>query len=404
MQINILEKTNNQTKYVIEECIKTAEICGIKLYLVGGIVRDILLSKDLKDIDITVEGSVKEFAAALAEHSEIQSVKFSETLPTAKVVFSNGAEADIASTRQEIYKNFGDLPIVTQTGCNLKDDVKRRDFTVNAVAVSLNNENLFEIVDYLGGVEDLANKKLKILHEKSFYDDPSRIIRGAKFAQRLNFSLEEKTLELQNRYLEKPLRNIPLFRVKTELFELFSLDDPTVFDNFIKNKLYRILVDNCNFSSSGKTLKTLAEKYGLKKKELPLLYFSALFTNENPPEKLNLSIQEIKIIKDTKTLFNEETTAFSDKYSIYKFFKGKEDISIILFAAERNKKIADTYFSIKNIKPIISGKDLQQLGLQQGKIYSEIISELTKEKINNNLQNFDEEMNFVRKYLQEKGI
>ena len=165
MQINILEKTNNQTKYVIEECIKTAELCGIKLYLVGGIVRDILLSKDLKDIDITVEGSVKDFAAALAQHSEIQSVKFSETLPTAKVVFSNGAEADIASTRQEIYKNFGDLPIVTQTGCNLKDDVKRRDFTVNAVAVSLNNENLFEIVDYLGGVEDLANKKLKILHK-----------------------------------------------------------------------------------------------------------------------------------------------------------------------------------------------------------------------------------------------
>lgn len=404
MQINILEKTNNQTKYVIEECIKTAKLCGIKIYLVGGIVRDILLSKELKDIDITVEGSVKDFAEALAKHSDIQSVKFSETLPTAKVVFSNGAEADIASTREEIYKNFGDLPIVSRTGCQLKEDVKRRDFTVNALAVSLNEENLFEIIDYLGGVEDLENKKLKILHEKSFYDDPSRIIRGAKFAQRLNFSIEEKTLALQKEYLEKPLRNIPLFRVKTEILELFSIDNPKVFDNFMKNKLYRILVDSCNFSSNGKTLKKLAKEYKLKKKDLSQLYFSAIFANENPSEKLNLSTQEIKVIKDFKTLLNEEITTLSDKYSIYKFFKGKEDISVILFAAERNKEIADIYFSIKDTKPIITGKNLQKLGIPQGKIYSEIINTLTKEKINNNLKNFDEEMNFVRKYLQEKGI
>ena len=112
---------------------------------------------------------------------------------------------------------------MTETGCPLNDDVLRRDFTVNAIAISLNRNNLFEIVDYLGGQEDLSKKQLRILHKKSFYDDPSRIIRGLKFAVRLGFTLEEETKMLQEEYLENPLKNIPLERVKSEIKELFSL-------------------------------------------------------------------------------------------------------------------------------------------------------------------------------------
>lgn len=405
MQINILEKTNVQTRHVIEEFIKTAKLCGIKIYLVGGIVRDILLSKELKDVDITVEGSVKDFVEALLKYSDISSVKYSETLPTAKVIFSNGEEVDIASTREEIYKNFGDLPIVTKVGCKLEDDVKRRDFTVNAIALSLNQDNLFEIIDYLGGVEDLLNKKLRLLHEKSFYDDPSRIIRAAKFIHRLDFSLDVKTLELQKEYLKNPLRNIPLFRVKAELYEFFALDNPKVFDYFVTNNLYRIFVDYFDCALTGERLISIADEYSLAEKDRPTLYFLPVFINENVPEKLNLTIEELKIIKDTKTLFSElNTINFSDKYSIYSFFRGKEDISVILYAAMKNKEITDIYFAIKDIKPITTGKDLKKLGIPQGKIYSEIIEAVQKEKINNGLKNFDFEINFVRKYLKKKGI
>ena len=176
--------------------------------------------------------------------TSVKSVKYVETLPTAKVLFKNGVELDFASTRKECYKKQGDLPVVTEIGCPLKDDVLRRDFTVNAIAISLNRNNLFEIVDYLGGQEDLSKKQLRILHKKSFYDDPSRIIRGLKFAVRLGFILEEETKILQEEYLENPLKNIPLERVKSEIKELFSLNKLAAFDDFLTQKIYKIFVDN----------------------------------------------------------------------------------------------------------------------------------------------------------------
>lgn len=404
MQINIFEKINTKAAFVIKECIKTAEKIGVNIYLVGGTVRDMLLCREIKDIDITVEGSVKDFARALSENTNILSVKYSENLPTAKIVFSNLAEVDIASTRKEIYEKQGNLPIITEIGCNLKDDVTRRDFTVNAVAISLNKKNLFEIIDYLGGVEDLKNRELKILYKKSFYDDPSRIIRAAKFAERLNFKLEKETMDFQNQYLDNPLRNIPLFRVKSELFELFSLESDNVFNNFIQNKIYKIFIDNLEQTVDGNLLKECAKKYLLPQEDLYLLYFSALFINEFPSEKLNLSVRELKIIQDIQTLLSDRKNEFEDKYSIYKFFKGKENISIILYESIKKAGLADIYFLIKDIKPLITGKHLIQLGISQGKIFSEILEEITKEKINNNLNGFDAELEFAKKYVKtDKG-
>ena len=202
--VNLIKKLDKKTFEAITECVKVAELSGIKIYLVGGIVRDALLSKNINDVDITVEGNAKEFVEILECYASVKKVKYNENLPTAKVLFKNGVEIDFASTRAEVYEKFGDLPKIVKTGCPLKEDVVRRDFTVNAIAISLNSENLFEVIDYLDGVKDLERKKLRILHNKSFFDDPSRMIRGLKFAERLGFTLDEQTLNLQNEYLSNP--------------------------------------------------------------------------------------------------------------------------------------------------------------------------------------------------------
>ena len=161
-KVNLKRSLNNKVFEAIAECVRVAELSGIKIYLVGGIVRDILLKKPLHDIDITVEGRAKEFVEILDCYVKTKSVKYNENLPTAKVVFKNGVEIDFASTRKEFYENFGDLPKITETGCPLEEDIKRRDFTVNTIIISLNKENLFEILDFAGGLEDLKKKKLKV--------------------------------------------------------------------------------------------------------------------------------------------------------------------------------------------------------------------------------------------------
>ena len=148
---------------------------------------------------------------------------------------------DFASTRSESYPKKGHLPVVEKIGCSLKEDVLRRDFTINALAKSVTTG---EIVDYTGGLEDLKNKKLRVLHDGSFIDDPTRIIRGLKFSIRFGFDLEEHTKQLQDEYLANINYDMSYKRVKKELMETFNLNSQFAFNKFINEKIYKLVTPN----------------------------------------------------------------------------------------------------------------------------------------------------------------
>lgn len=397
-KVNVLDKLDKNTAFAVAECIKLADLYGFEIYLVGGIVRDLLLKRDIADVDITVVGDAKKFAEIVDCYGSVKSVKYVETLPTAKVLFKNGVELDFASTRKEIYKKQGDLPIVVEAGCPLDEDVLRRDFTVNAIAISLNRDNLFEIVDYLGGVEDLKKKQLKILHKKSFYDDPSRIIRGLKFAVRLNFDLEFETKALQNEYLLNPLKNIPLERVKNEIKELFSLNKNSAYNEFLSQKVYRIFVNSVLDGLTAEKIRGAIFDFDIKEEDIWLLYLLPLFVLQNPPEKLNLTVREKKIVKELQEIILNKKE-FSDNYSIYSYFKNKDYLSVVLYGELCDLRIAKTFFKIQNTKIQMTGKDLLKLGVPRGKIYSEILDEVLKEKLNNGLFSKLQELDFAKKII-----
>lgn len=396
--VNLIKKLDKKTFEAITECVKVAELSGIKIYLVGGIVRDALLSKNINDVDITVEGNAKEFVEILECYASVKKVKYNENLPTAKVLFKNGVEIDFASTRAEVYEKFGDLPKIVKTGCPLKEDVVRRDFTVNAIAISLNSENLFEVIDYLDGVKDLERKKLRILHNKSFFDDPSRMIRGLKFAERLGFSLDEQTLNLQNEYLSNPLKNIPLERVKKELKDLFSLNTKAAYNDFIKQKLYKLVMSGEGEFVSSQKIKEQLFSFDVADEDLWLLYFLSLFSGGNPQEKLNLTARENKIISEMHE-FLQNKPVFQDKYSIYSYFINKDYLSVVFYAMFVDEEVAKTFFKIRKTKINTTGYDLQNLGIKQGKIYSEIQKNVLKEKINNGLKDKNAEILFIKEKL-----
>lgn len=163
------------------------ETGGDPVYLVGGAVRDLLLGRGRADIDLVVEGD----AAALAERLGAEVISH-ERFGTAKVKL-NGHEVDIASARSESYPHPGALPVV-EPYATLEEDLGRRDFTINAMAIALDGSA--RLVDPHGGQADLATKQLRVLHPRSFEDDPTRAIRAARYAARFGFVLEPRTEEL----------------------------------------------------------------------------------------------------------------------------------------------------------------------------------------------------------------
>lgn len=162
-------------------------------YLVGGPVRDLLLGRPAPDLDVAVEGPVTRITEALAKHLCARLQKTTEFM-TSTLVLEDGIELDIARTRTETYPEPGALPVVAPA--TLTDDLGRRDFTVNAMAMSLQPQRFGELIDPFGGRQDLEDAQLRVLHDRSFIDDPTRMLRAARFMLRLDFVLESETEKL----------------------------------------------------------------------------------------------------------------------------------------------------------------------------------------------------------------
>jgi tRNA nucleotidyltransferase (CCA-adding enzyme) len=169
------------------ELARVREAGGDPVYLVGGAVRDLLLGRGRADVDLVVEGDATALAQALStevvSHERFGTVKLS----------LDGHELDIAGARSESYAHPGALPSV-EVGADLEADLGRRDFTVNAMAIPLRGEP--RLIDPFGGQADLAAKQLRVLHDGSFVDDPTRAIRAARYASRFGLGLEPRTAEL----------------------------------------------------------------------------------------------------------------------------------------------------------------------------------------------------------------
>ncbi len=174
--------------------LKIADIAdkhSIKAYVVGGTVRDALLYRPSLDLDIVVEANALEIAQKFAHLYKGQLVKHA-LFGTAQVTLPSSMTIDFVTARRETYSKPGALPDVTAS--TIADDLFRRDFTINAIACSINKESRGLIVDPYHGVDDLKRKCLRVMHEQSFIDDPTRLLRAVRYEARLGFKLESHTV------------------------------------------------------------------------------------------------------------------------------------------------------------------------------------------------------------------
>ncbi|MCM1339356.1 MAG: hypothetical protein NC191_06770 [Muribaculaceae bacterium] len=345
------------------------------LFYIGGVVRDELLGKDSFDIDITYVGNAIEFAKTIPNAEILQ---INEPFGTVKIKLE-GQEIDIASTRNETYPQKGHLPLVKNIGCSLKEDILRRDFTINALAKSTLTG---EIIDYTTGLEDIKNKTLRVLHNNSFIDDPTRILRGLKFSVRFGFELSPKTKSLQDKYLQNINYDMSYKRLKKELMETFNLNSWVGFEKFVNDGMYKLIAPQ-EFKLPKTNLEKLINKYN---PDHPWIIYIGLLPDIS---NLPLTKTEKKIVEDYKKIAQTLNLSQKEKeyvipdYKIYKAFEGV-NIESILMLATKDEKLVEKYLDkLRQIKPEITGKDLQALGIPPSSKYSEIFDYILKEKLKN---------------------
>ena len=208
----------------LEEAGRLAEQSGVAAFAVGGLVRDLLLRHTNLDVDIAVEGDGMAFARRLADHYK-GGLKIFERFATAYVVYPDGFKLDVASARRENYAHPTALPTVAPS--SIKEDLYRRDFTINALAIHLNSSHFGELIDFYGGWRDLKNKTIRVLHDRSFVDDPTRVFRAIRFAQRSGFRIENNTLSLLTETAAGDLiHQLSGPRLRNEVMLLLSEKDP----------------------------------------------------------------------------------------------------------------------------------------------------------------------------------
>jgi tRNA nucleotidyltransferase (CCA-adding enzyme) len=192
--LDLLSRLNPDSLALVRSIGNLARSRGVSAYLVGGPVRDLLLKLPNLDLDIAVEGNGIRLADAWAALHRGALVTRYPAFKTATVRLPDGRLIDFATARRETYARRGAYPAVEPSG--IQDDLFRRDFTINAMAIAIDPENWGKIIDPFGGQADLLSRKLRVLHEKSFLDDPTRILRAARFKARLGLMVEPKTSKL----------------------------------------------------------------------------------------------------------------------------------------------------------------------------------------------------------------
>lgn len=347
-----------------------------KLFYIGGVVRDELLGRKSFDVDITYVGNAIEYCSKFGEV-----IQENPDFGTVRVNV-DGREVDFASTRSESYPKKGHLPVVEKIGCSLKEDVMRRDFTINALAKSVTTG---EIVDYTGGLEDLKNKKLKVLHDESFIDDPTRIIRGLKFSIRFGFDLDMYTRKLQEEYLANINYDMSYKRVKKELIETFNLNSQEAFERFIDENIYKLVTEN-DVKIPEINIEKLINDY--KPEYVWLVYAGAL----KDLSKLPLTKIEQKILDEVpnKILNND--------FEIYKGFENVRLETVLLYGVLYDEKIARHYLDdLKQIKISVTGNDLLNLGIKPSPKYSQIFDEILKYKLENPQLSREDEIKIINR-------
>ena len=381
------------------------------IYLIGGVVRDLILRKDVFDLDIVVEGNAIVFVKKLANQL---GAKFNRhhSFGTATLYF-DGHKIDFATARTEKYTHRGALPRIKPA--SLAKDLFRRDFSINAMAISLNKTDYGTLVDLYNGLDDLKKGLIRVLHDKSFQDDPTRILRAIRFEQRFSFKIEPKTFKLMEEALRvQSLELVGPHRLRDEI--ILTLKEPKPY-HYIRR-----IKGLTGFSFLDKEIKLDEESFRLLLRiEKAYLYYKKRFKKHRKLEIWLLYLAAILIklpSSKLKELFHEFGFRKGERIIISSIKEGKSKIkkiggytkpgviyrvlepysfesALFFYAYYQDKKVRRNieYFldELVGISLKIKGRDLKKMNLKPYPLYGKVLLRTLYSKINKGLKGKREE-------------
>lgn len=398
-----------------------AAMHGWHLYLVGGYVRDCLLKIPDYDIDLTLVGDAPALARALAQETGAQ-LEVHDPFGTAVLVFQDGTfDMDIVTARRERYEHPGALPTV-EAG-TIADDMVRRDFTVNAMAVQILPGTIGPIYDPHGGLDDLRAGLIRVLHDRSFIDDPTRIFRAVKLSVRLDFRIEPHTLELILQAVRDGVfGTLSMDRIRHEL--LLILEEPKGQDILAELEHLGLLAAiHPTFSwpyARGREIIEDAEHLTKEqRRNAHLIVIAAEFAGE-PDEAetlarwLNLPVPLVRLMRDGAQLagqwerLGQENLKLSEIYRLLQPFDSDvlEAVKNIVPLAQdtiASARIEDHLSRLLYVKPELDGVHLRILGVPPGPIYKRVLDALRDAKLDGLVPDPAAEEAFIRQRLTEEG-
>jgi tRNA nucleotidyltransferase (CCA-adding enzyme) len=400
---------------------KIADDHGFKIYAVGGMIRDLILGCRNIDVDLVVEGQAIEFAGILSKEFGAKLIVY-KRFGTAILIMPDKFKIDLASARYEYYEYPAALPTVELS--LIRNDLARRDFTINAMAIGLNRNNFGQLIDFFGGLEDIKNKKIRTLHNLSFVEDPTRIFRAVRFEQRYDFKIDS-----QSEHLIKTAVDTNMFarvageRMRDEIVPILNEADPIkgvkrMFElhelRFIHQNLKLTKTTIKYFKSIKRTAKWVEEIID-QEYSLWLVYFFALCHNlslvqlkkvlgrfvfsKKDTEKL------ISLKKNNKKVLNELSRTKKLKASkVFKLLRPYSIEFMLMILSKTSsysakRRIKTFLKQDRNVSLQISGEDLKKLGLKPSYKFKMILDKVLQAKLDLALKSKREELEYLKTLL-----
>ena len=397
-----------------------AESLGYDAYAVGGFVRDIFLYLENLDTDIVIEGDGIEFAKSLAA-SLGGRVRAHEKFRTAVVILPNGRKIDVATARLEYYKSPGALPTVEMG--SIKLDLYRRDFTINTLAIRLNPGKFGTLIDFFGAQKDLKRRVIRVLHNLSFVEDPTRVFRAVRFEQRFGFRIGKLTSALiENAVRMDFFRKLSGRRLFSELRQILEEDRPVMaLHRLHEYNLLKVIHRKIVYKSTMEALLHSVEKvlawHNLLFLDEPcrqwMVYLLALtrsFDQEAATalcDRLELTLQHRKILIYEKTnaeecqkwMASQHTLKNSDLYKKLHPFHIETLLYIMASTPRTSTKraVSDYITTLRSTETLLNGNYLKEIGFKPGPIFREILDSLLDARLNGEVETIYDEVEFVQK-------
>ncbi|NTW99916.1 MAG: CBS domain-containing protein, partial [Geobacteraceae bacterium] len=432
---DIINKIRHSLPFRILETLRnlgsTGDDLGIKVFAVGGFVRDLLLGLANADIDVTVEGDGILFADTFAGRYGCR-VKSHQKFGTATIIFPDDSKIDVASTRLEYYDSPGVLPTVERS--SLKMDLYRRDFTINTLAVSLTAAEFGRLIDFFSARRDLKEKSIRVLHNLSFVEDPTRVFRAVRFEQRLGFKMAVHTENLiRNSIKMNFLDKLGGRRLFNELVHIFEEQEPHRAVEriaslgalkYIHKELEELQGIPSIFKESSQIISWFELLYLKQPFEKWIVYLLALCSHLSTDDFTETCVRLDTGIRFINRYVEARHDGLKALEKINRSMHGRNrsllpsevcallrdlPVEVLLHLMARTDEDTRRQFSIyvtnfAHVDTLIDGNDLKQFGLKPGPVYKDILACILAARLDGRVESREDELQLAQERIRaEQG-